>query len=81
MATETIQQGLKMEFTELEDSEFDNPMGPASGAAAIFGVTGGVMEAALRTAADILEGKDLGEFKYEAVRGGAGIKKAEWRLS
>ena len=65
-----------IEFENLEDSNFDDPMGEATGAAAIFGATGGVMEAALRTAADILEGKDLGEFKYEAVRGGAGIKKA-----
>ena len=65
-----------IEFTELEDSEFDNPMGEASGAAAIFGVTGGVMEAALRTAADVLEGKDLGQIDYEAVRGKEGIKKA-----
>ena len=65
-----------IEFEDLEDSNFDDPMGEATGAAAIFGATGGVMEAALRTAADILEGKDLGEFKYEAVRGGAGIKKA-----
>ena len=65
-----------IEFTELEETEFDNPMGEASGAAAIFGVTGGVMEAALRTAADVLEGKDLGEINYEAVRGKDGIKKA-----
>jgi len=65
-----------IEFVNLEDSKFDDPMGEATGAAAIFGTTGGVMEAALRTAADVLEGKDLGEFKYEAVRGEAGIKKA-----
>ena len=65
-----------IEFTNLEDTKFDDPMGEATGAAAIFGTTGGVMEAALRTAADVLEGKDLGEFKYEAVRGEAGIKKA-----
>jgi NADP-reducing hydrogenase subunit HndD len=65
-----------IEFTELEDSEFENPMGEATGAAAIFGVTGGVMEAALRTAADIIEGKDLKKINYEAVRGKEGIKKA-----
>ena len=65
-----------IEFTSLEDSKFDDPMGEATGAAAIFGTTGGVMEAALRTAADVLEGKNLGDFKYEAVRGEAGIKKA-----
>ena len=65
-----------IEFTELEDSEFENPMGEATGAAAIFGVTGGVMEAALRTAADTIEGKDLKEIEYTAVRGKEGIKKA-----
>ena len=65
-----------IEFSNLEDSKFDDPMGEATGAAAIFGTTGGVMEAALRTAADVLEGKDLGEVNYEAVRGEAGIKKA-----
>ena len=51
-------------------------MGEASGAGAIFGTTGGVMEAALRTAADVIERKDLGQFEYKDVRGGAGIKKA-----
>ena len=65
-----------IEFENLEDFKFDDPMGEATGAAAIFGATGGVMEAALRTAADTLEGKDLGQFKYEAVRGQDGIKKA-----
>lgn len=70
-----------IDFVGLEDSNFDDPMGKASGAAAIFGTTGGVMEAALRTAADALESKDLGEFKYEAVRGGAGIKRATINLA
>lgn len=51
-------------------------MGEATGAGAIFGTTGGVMEAALRTAADTLEGKDLPQFEYEAVRGGKGRKEA-----
>ena len=70
-----IKQG-NIEYTSLEDSLFDDPMGEASGAGAIFGSTGGVMEAALRTAADTIERKDLGQFEYKDVRGGAGIKKA-----
>ena len=70
-----IKQG-NIEYTTLEDSLFDDPMGEASGAGAIFGTTGGVMEAALRTAADTIERKDLGQFEYKDVRGGAGIKKA-----
>jgi NADP-reducing hydrogenase subunit HndD len=65
-----------IDFTEIEDSKFDDPMGESTGAAVIFGATGGVMEAALRTAADVLEGKDLGEVNYEAVRGQEGIKRA-----
>lgn len=65
-----------IEFTKLEDSEFDAPMGEATGAAAIFGTTGGVMEAALRTAQDTLTGEDLEKINFEAVRGGDGIKKA-----
>lgn len=65
-----------IEFTKLEDSEFDNPMGEATGAAAIFGTTGGVMEAALRTAQDTLTGKDLEKIDFEQVRGGDGVKRA-----
>lgn len=64
-----------IEFVELSDSEYDNPMGEATGAAAIFGVTGGVMEAALRTAAETLAGKPLGKIDFEEVRGRKGIKK------
>lgn len=68
-------------FNKLEDNEFDNPMGEASGAGAIFGTTGGVMEAALRTAADTLEGKSLSQIKYETVRGEKGIKKATLNIA
>jgi NADP-reducing hydrogenase subunit HndD len=65
-----------LEFTKLEDSEFDNPMGEATGAAAIFGTTGGVMEAALRTAQDTLTGQELDKINFEQVRGGEAIKRA-----
>ena len=65
-----------IEFTKLEDTEFDSPMGEATGAAVIFGTTGGVMEAALRTAQDILTGKDLDKIDFVSVRGGERIKKA-----
>ena len=63
-------------FLKLEDSEFDDPMGEATGAGAIFGTTGGVMEAALRTAQDTLTGKDLDSIDFKEVRGGKGIKRA-----
>lgn len=65
-----------IELSNLNESKFDDPMGEASGAAAIFGSTGGVMEAALRTAQDLLTGKDLEEINFEEVRGKKGIKKA-----
>lgn len=65
-----------IEFIKLEDTNFDSPMGEATGAAAIFGTTGGVMEAALRTAQDTLTGKDLEKIEFKEVRGGEGIKKA-----
>ena len=65
-----------IEFKELEDSTFDSPMGEASGAGAIFGTTGGVMEAALRTAHYCITGKELENIEFEEVRGAKGIKKA-----
>lgn len=70
-----------IEFVELQDSEFDNPMGEATGAAAIFGVTGGVMEAALRTAKETLEGNTLEKVEFEEVRGKEGIKKAKLQIA
>ena len=65
-----------IDFTILKDSGFDSPMGEATGAGAIFGTTGGVMEAALRTAQDLLTGKDLEEINFEEVRESKGIKKS-----
>ena len=65
-----------IDLSKLPDEKFDDPMGEATGAAAIFGTTGGVMEAALRTAQDTLTGEDLKEINFEAVRGEKGIKRA-----
>ena len=65
-----------LNFTALPDEEFDNPLGEDTGAAVIFGATGGVMEAALRTANDWLTGKDNTEIDFEAVRGTRGLKEA-----
>ena len=65
-----------IDFTALEDTNFDSPMGEATGAGAIFGTTGGVMEAALRTAQDTLTGENLERINFEQVRGGDGIKRA-----
>ena len=65
-----------IQFTMLPDEEFDSPLGEDTGAAVIFGATGGVMEAALRTANDWLTGKDNTEIDFTAVRGTEGLKEA-----
>lgn len=70
-----------IEFNKLEDSKFDNPMGEATGAGAIFGVTGGVMEAALRTAQDTLTGESLPQIDFEEVRGTQNIKRANIEIA
>ena len=63
-------------FEELADEQFDDPCGESTGAAVIFGATGGVMEAALRTVAEILENKPLENIEFAQVRGTEGIKEA-----
>ncbi len=65
-----------IDFVQLPDEQFDVPMGEATGAAVIFGTTGGVMEAALRTAQDILTGKSMEKIDFTEVRGSKGIKEA-----
>ncbi len=72
-----------IDFCNLPDEGPDmDLMGEYTGAGVIFGATGGVMEAALRTVADILEDKDLPTFEYKSVRGvAAGIKEAELTLN
>ena len=69
-----------IDFRSLEDAKFDVPFGIGSGAGAIFGATGGVMEAALRTAAEVIEGKPLEKLEFDDVRGIEGIKKATYTL-
>ena len=70
-----------VDFTSLPDSDFDDPMGNASGAGVIFGATGGVMEAALRTVAEIVTGKPLESVEFENVRGVEGIKETSVTLN
>ena len=64
-------------FSKLPPEEFDNPLGESTGAAVIFGATGGVMEAALRTAYEVVTGKTLPDINFVGVRGMEGIKEAE----
>ncbi len=66
-----------IDFNSLKDAKFDSPLGFGSGAGAIFGVTGGVMEAALRTAYETITHKTLGNVDFVSVRGQAGIKEAD----
>ena len=68
-----------VDFINLPDGEFDTPFEDASGAGAIFGTTGGVMEAALRTAAVKLGGEGA-PLEFKEVRGTAGIKEAEYKV-
>ena len=65
-----------LDFPNLLESNFDSPLGIGSGAGAIFGVTGGVMEAALRTVAEAYTGQNLEKLEFEAVRGNEGVKEA-----
>jgi NADP-reducing hydrogenase subunit HndD len=73
-------QQAGIDFKALKDEKFDDPFGIGSGAGVIFGATGGVMEAALRTAAEVIEGKTLEKVDFDDVRGTEGIKKATYKL-
>ncbi len=67
-------------FHILKDEEFDNPLGESTGAGVIFGRTGGVIEAALRTAADWYTGESLTDVDYTAVRGLEGVRSADVKV-
>ncbi len=69
-----------IDFNSLADEKFDDPFSVGSGAGVIFGATGGVMEAALRTAAEVILNKPLEKLDFEDVRGIAGIKRATYKL-
>ena len=71
--------GLK--FQTLPNEEFDAPLGLGTGAAVIFGTTGGVMEAALRTAVETLTGEELATLDFTEVRGMEGIKEATYPVA
>ena len=69
-----------IDFTALPDEDFDSAMGESTGAGVIFGATGGVMEAALRTAAEWVGGKPLQDVEFKEVRGTEGIKEASYQI-
>ena len=70
-----------IDFNRLPDEDFDDVLGDSTGAAVIFGATGGVMEAALRTVYEIVTGKTLENVDFTAVRGIEGVKEAEVDLN
>lgn len=73
-------KGAGINFLSLPDEDFDMPLGISTGAAVIFGATGGVMEAALRTAVETLTGEELEHLDFIEVRGIKGIKEATYNI-
>lgn len=72
-------QGI--DFKSLPDEQFDDPLGESTGAGVIFGATGGVMEAALRTAVETLTGEELANVEFQEVRGTQGVKEAVYNVA
>jgi len=84
LTTREVDRLLRMEHiipNELEEEEFDEPLGAGSGAAVIFGATGGVMEAALRSAHFFITGKNPDADAFKLVRGSGGIREAEVEIN
>lgn len=69
-----------IDFENLEDENFDNPLGESTGASVIFGVTGGVLEAAVRTAYEVYTGESLDKVEFHDLRGFQGIKEAKIQM-
>lgn len=83
LTTRELAQMIKeagIDFINFKNEAFDNPFGESTGAAVIFGATGGVAEAALRTIFELLAGKELEEIEYSVVRGLEGIKEVTIEL-
>ena len=74
-------QRARLNWDNLPDEDFDDPLGEGTGAGVIFGATGGVMEAALRTAVDVLTGKDNENYEFTEVRGTQGVKEATYDVN
>ena len=71
---------IGLDFTELPDEKFDDPLGESTGAAVIFGATGGVMEAALRTAVEKLTGETLASLDFAGSRAVSRVFKESFTL-
>jgi iron only hydrogenase large subunit-like protein len=70
-----------LDFVNLPDEDYDAPMGEYTGAATIFGATGGVMEAALRTVYAVVTGENLPSLDITPVRGLEGVKEATVKVA
>lgn len=70
-----------LNFISLPEEDFDDPLGRSTGAGVLFGATGGVMEAALRTAVEVLTGEELANLDFKEVRGTKGIKEAVYNVA
>jgi len=70
-----------IDLAAIEDEEFDEPLGQATGAGHIFGTTGGVMEAALRSVSYLLDGTEMGKVQFKPVNGNKNIREAEIQIS
>lgn len=77
----TMMKQIGINLQDLPEEEYDAPLGISTGAAVIFGATGGVMEAALRTVYEVLTGKPLEDIEIKAVRGLDGVKEAEVEIA
>jgi len=77
----TMMKQIGINLQDLPEEEYDAPLGISTGAAVIFGATGGVMEAALRTVYEVLTGKTLEDIEIKAVRGLDGVKEAEIEIA
>jgi len=83
LSTRELAQLIKLSninFNSLEEGEFDNPLGESTGAAVIFGATGGVIEAATRTAVEWITGESFDEVEYQAIRGEESIRIANLKV-
>ena len=79
LSTRELAQLIKqanINFADLQEEEFDSPMGESTGASVIFGTTGGVIEAAVRTAYEVMTGETLEKVEFEALRGFEGVRSA-----
>lgn len=74
-------KNFNIEFGTLPNDDFDQPLGESTGAAVLFGTTGGVIEAAVRTAAELLTGKDLPQIDFKELRGMDGVRSAKINIA